>query len=434
MNTRALATQLIDEVLTKKRSLSQALPHFKNQCKNLQDGAFVQALAFGVIRWYPRLLFIVNRLLKKPIKQKDNVLLYLICVGLYQLIDMRIATHAAISETVKAAKVLNKSWATAFINAVLRAYQRQSQALQKIPIIQEEAYYAHPAWLIEIIKKAWVQEWKTILHNNNLPPPLCLRINLQKETPIHYIKRLETMSLSATQIPHTKAGVILKTPADVTTLPGFKEGLFSVQDPAAQYAAELLQLSAHLRVLDACAAPGGKTAHMLETEPTLDIVALDISAQRTKLIAENLNRLQLKASILTADLTCVAHWWDGNPFDRILLDAPCSATGVIRRHPDIKYLRKLSDITKLAAQQLNLLKHLWPLLKPSGILLYATCSILPEENSDVIQHFLKQQTDAVCLPISLENGQPQVVGHQILPGQNEADGFYYARILKNDLY
>lgn len=430
MNTRALATQLIHDVLTKKHSLSQVLPHFKKQCKNSEDGAFVQALAFGVIRWYPRLIFIANRLLKKPIKSKDIELLYLICVGLYQLIELRTAEHAAIAETVEAAKVLNKAWAASFVNAVLRSYQRQAQNLQKIPATEEEAYYAHPQWLIQIIKKAWANNWQTILNNNNQSPPLTLRVNLEKETSTQYIKRLENVGLAATRVPDTRAGVILTTPIDIILLPGFKEGLFSVQDVAAQYAAELLELAPHLHVLDACAAPGGKTAHILETEPTVEMVALDISKERTKLIVENLERLQLTASILTADATHTADWWNGKLFDRILLDAPCSATGVIRRHPDIKYLRKLSDITKLTAQQLHLLNSLWPLLKPGGILVYATCSILPEENTEVMRIFLSQHTDAACLPASLTSGQPQAIGHQFLPGQNAADGFYYARILK----
>ncbi len=430
MNIRALTTKLIHEVLTKKHSLSQLLPTFKNQCKNTQDAAFLQALAFGVIRWYPRLLFITNQLLQKPIKQKNIELVYLICAGIYQLTEMRIAEHAVIHETVEAAKALNTPWAAPLVNAVLRSYQRQFQDHQKIPTTNEEAYYAHPSWLIHIIKKAWPKDWEAILGNNNLSPPLSLRINLQQETQEHYIKRLEEIGLPAVPIPHTKSGIILKVPTEITTLPGFKEGSFSVQDTAAQFSVEFLQLAPNLRVLDACAAPGGKTAHMLETEPTLEVTALDISQSRSTLITENLNRLQLKATVLTADAKAPGTWWDGKFFDRILLDAPCSATGVIRRHPDIKYLRKLSDITKLALQQMQLLNALWPLLKPGGILVYATCSILPEENLNVIQLFLNQQKDASHLPIPMPCGQPQVIGHQFLPGQNEADGFYYARILK----
>ena len=430
MNTRALATQLIYEVLTKGHSLSQMLPRFKNQCQHPQDGAFVQALAFGVIRWYPRLTFIANQLLQKPIKPKDIELLYLICIGIYQLMELKIAEHAAIAETVEAVKILHKGWAASFINAILRSYQRQSSHLQKIPLTAEEAYYAHPTWLIQIIKSAWQKEWPMILENNNLAPPFTLRINLQKSTPEHFIEELIQAGLSATLVPHTKTGVIINTPTDVTALPGFKEGWFSVQDVAAQYAAPLLEITPHARILDACAAPGGKTAHILETEPTVEMIALDISETRTKRIAENLARLQLKATLLVADASDPTEWWDGKLFDRILLDAPCSATGVIRRHPDIKYLRKLSDITKLASQQIDLLNSLWPLLKPGGILVYATCSILPEENTGVMQTFLNQHPDAIDMPIPLSAGQAQTVGYQFLPGQNEADGFYYARVRK----
>lgn len=449
MNTRALASQLVYEVLQNGRSLSQVLPIFKSKCKNAQDGALVQAMAFGVIRWFPRLHFMINQLLQKPLKSKDSEILYLIAVGIYQLMDMQIAEHAAVSETVAATKEINKIWAKGLVNAVLRSYQRQAQSLQQSIQHNIEAYYAHPQWLIDEIKTSWPNEWKSILEANNQLPPLYLRINLQKTTREAYLNELLAINIEAEIIPYTEVGLLLKSPLDITTLPGFKEGLFSVQDIAAQFAAGLLDLSSSLstsstlsslssssltplRILDACAAPGGKTAHILETKPNSELLALDISPTRTKLISENLQRLQLKAQVITNDANNPKAWWDQQLFDRILLDAPCSATGVIRRHPDIKYLRKPIDIQQMAEQQDHLLNALWPLLRPGGILVYATCSILAEENSKRIEKFLSCQTDAQILPFDLPIGIEQTIGYQLLPGQNNTDGFYYARIKKSE--
>ena len=333
---------------------------------------------------------------------------------------------------MEAARQLNKPWGTGLVNAVLRSYQRQSDDLQKAISLNEEAHFAHPQWIIDAIKIAWPDDWETILNANNSHPPLSLRINCQKENREHYLQRLNTFDIHAEPIAHTKNGVVLKTAVDVTTLPGFAEGLFSVQDGAAQFAAEVLLLSPGLRVLDACAAPGGKTTHILETEPLLEeVVALDISPLRTQLISENLARLQLKATVIVADANQPKQWWDGQLFDRILLDAPCSATGVIRRHPDIKYLRKLSDITKLQEQQLQLLHSLWLLLKPGGILVYATCSVFPAENSELMQKFLNDRNDAEPLVVEIAGKDHQAIGHQLLPGLEDMDGFYYASIRKS---
>lgn len=431
MNIRALATQVIWGVLANGRSLSTLLTDAKNKCQHAEERAFLQALVFGVLRWYLRLAFISQQLLQKPIKSKEIELHYLIVVGLYQLIGMHVPAHAAIAETVEAARVLHKPWATGLVNAVLRSYQRQSEILQKQILSQEEAFYAHPKWFIDAVRSAWPQEWQAILEANNTFPPLSLRVNLQKCTRQEYLERLAEQKILAQPIHYTTSGINLDTPVDVTILPGFTSGIFSVQDGAAQLTPSLLALQPQLRILDACAAPGGKTTHILESEPNLgEVLALDISPERTQKIQENLRRLQLKATVVTGDASKPTTWWDGRPFDRILLDAPCSATGVIRRHPDIKSQRKLSDITKLAQQQLQLLNSLWPLLKPGGILLYVTCSILPEENWQVMQTFLDQTKNAYIIPFPLSYGKPQIVGQQLLPGQNNMDGFYYGRIGK----
>jgi len=431
MNTRALATQAIHAVLSNGHSLSHCLPLFKKKCKTTQDAAFLQVLVFGVIRWYPRLEFIANQLLEKRIKQKDSDVLYLITVGLYQLTDTCVSEHAALAETVEAASVLNKPWAKGLINAILRSYQRKSEVLKQILQSNETAYYAHPQWLIDALKIDWPDQWKNILMANNTLPPLSLRVNLQKNSRENYLSELEKAGFPAAPIPYTHSGIVLKTPMDIKRLPGFDSGWFSVQDGAAQLSAGLLELAPNLRVLDACAAPGGKTTHMLEMEPNLsELIAIDISPLRTSLISENLARLQLHATIITANASNPTTWWDGKLFDRILCDAPCSATGVIRRHPDIKYLKKPDDLIMLFQQQTQLLNALWPLLKPGGILVYATCSIFTKENDACVQTFLHATQNAYLLPISMACGLSKTVGHQILPGQNDMDGFYYARIGK----
>lgn len=428
---RALATQVLCDVLSKHRSLTHVLPSYKTRCRTAQDAAFLQTLCFGVLRFFPRLRVIITQLLNTPLKQKNQDILYLICIGIYQLVELNTPPHAAISETVEAAKLLKKPWATGLINAVLRNYLRQSDAfLQKIST-HPEAATAHPAWLLEYIKKAWPLEADSIMHENNQQPPLVLRVNRQKINRENYLLELAKLGIQGEQVPGTSYGILLPTPQDITQLPGFQEGFFSVQDGAAQLTPDLLTLSPGLRVLDACAAPGGKTTHILETEPELsEVIALDISLERTKTIQENLNRLQLKANVLTKDALLPDTWWDGQPFDRILLDAPCSSSGVIRRHPDIKLLRQASDITQYAEKQYTLLSTLWPLLRQNGIFLYATCSIFPEENEDILRKFLKNHADAYSIPIQASWGLPLSIGHQFLPGQNNMDGFYYGRIGK----
>lgn len=430
LNTRAVAAQILTCVFKERKTLTEAVSTFKNASKDPKDNAFIQALVFGVLRDYPRLQFIADQLLQSPLKAKEQILLYLIYIGLYQLYGMRVSDHAAISETVEAAKQLGKSWGANLINAILRSYQRQKSSLENRLLLNDEAKYAHPLWLIEKIKTAWPEHWTEILEANNQIPPLSIRVNKQKLSRTRYLSLLQENNIPAHEIPCTDNGLILELAQDIKLLPGFKEGFFSVQDGAAQFCASLLELQPKLRILDACAAPGGKTTHILETESSLsEVVALDISESRTKRIQENLERLNLHATVKTADAS-QTHWWDGQLFDRILLDAPCSASGVIRRHPDIKYLRKPNDIANMAHYQLRLLKTLWPLLKQNGLLVYVTCSILPEENENMIEQFLKEEPKAKLEKTILPCGIALQYGHQILPGQNEMDGFYYARISK----
>jgi 16S rRNA (cytosine967-C5)-methyltransferase len=430
VNLRLIAARVIDQV-TEGFSLTDVLEKALSSLKEARDRAFVQAVCYGVCRFYARLDVIAGELLKKPMNAKDSDVHALIMVGLFQLIEMRVATHAAVAETVNAAKALKKPWAQGLVNAVLREYlRRQEEITQKITS-DEEAQYAHSAWWISAIKKAWPTQWQDILNSNNEHPPFALRVNQKHNTPEKYITRLHAAGLQATAIPETSHGIILSSPVTTDHLPGFLAGDVSVQDGAAQLAAELLDLQKGLRVLDACAAPGGKLMHILEIEPDLSaVVAVEKDAERMDVIKENLARIQASAQCICADAAKTAKWWDEQAFDRILLDAPCSASGVIRRHPDIKLLRFPADIKAFAQTQLALLQALWPLLKTGGLFLYATCSIFPDENVNVIKQFLENHSDAHEEKLNVNWGLPCDIGRQILPGMHNMDGFYYARLRK----
>lgn len=428
-NPRVIAAKTLAEIIGNKKSLTPTLE--KHLPKAISDHALIKVLCFGALRFYFQIIAIIEKLVEKPLKTKDIDIQMLLLLGLYQIIHMRIPEHAAVSETVNAARELKKPWATKLLNACLRKFLREQAALlaelEEIP----SAHYAHPNWLITQIQNAWPNQWQAILGANNQQPPLCLRINQQKISRSEYLKILLQHEIAANPAPFTKNGLVIQSPRNITDLPGFHEGFFSVQDSAAQLSAELLELKPGQRILDACAAPGGKTAHILETESLIaELVAIDLDEKRLSKISDNLSRLGLHAKLIAADAAIVATWWDGNLFDRILLDAPCSSTGVIRRHPDIKVLRQPNDIQQYAQQQIHLLKSLWPLLKPGGFLLYATCSIMPEENTYIINRFLSETKDAKEKIISAGWGTKQSVGRQILPETMGMDGFYYACINK----
>lgn len=423
-NLRLLAAKTIDAV-TNGKSLADCLEPTLAKIPDPRDRAFVQAVCYGVCRYYTQLDVILSELLQKPMNAKDSDVHALLCVGLYQLIHMRVGDHAAVSETVNAVGELNKDWARGLVNAVLRNYLRNKSQLTAIVNKDEEALYAHPAWWINGIRHDWPKHWKEILNANNQHPPLSLRVNLSKTSRDAYLEKLKANDIAAEIITETNSGIKLASPIPVEEIPDFGKEVH-VQDGASQLAAGLLELHPGLRVLDACAAPGGKLAHMLELEPNLaEIVAIEIDEQRIKLLPS-----PEKITAICADAAETKTWWDGKEFDRILLDAPCSASGIIRRHPDIKLLRDPDDLKSLAKEQLKLINALWPLLKVGGILLYSTCSIFPEENKQVIEAFLKSQTDAKVETIQADWGVNAHPGRQILPGNNDLDGFYYARLVK----
>jgi 16S rRNA (cytosine967-C5)-methyltransferase len=387
----------------------------------------IQALCFGVCRFYQRLDFILNELLDKPIK--DGQIRALALVGLYQLWAMRIKPHAAVSETVKGAS--KKPWAKALLNALLRNYLRHQAGLEQKADDDSAAALCHPEWLIDQIRRDWPQAAAALLKENNRPPPMALRVNLSRLSREQYLHRLAERDIPAEPVDFCASAIVLTQPVPIESLPGFGEGLVSVQDVAAQMAAYLLEVKPGHRVLDVCAAPGGKTAHVLELQPQLaSLVAVDKEASRMERLAANLTRLKLQAEQVIGDAAHPEAWWDGRLFDRILVDAPCSALGVIRRHPDIKLLRRADDIGALQSLQQSILRAVWPLLAPGGILLYATCSILKQENERQTTAFLSAHADAAELPIAADWGISQSCGRQILTGEKAMDGFYYARLEK----
>ncbi len=430
MNPRLAAARALAAVLAGKASLGSSLPPLLEKV-DPRDRALAQDLAFGSARWQPRLALLMDTLLQKPFKAADRDVEALLLIGLYQLLHTRIPAHAAIGETVACVDKLKKPSLKGLLNAVLRNAQRDGaellQSLERDPVL----HTAHPRWLQKQLKACWPEHWQAICAANNAHPPLTLRVNRRLGSRDDYLQQLQAQGIAARATPFSRDGISLAEACDVTALPGFAEGRVSVQDEAAQLAADLLELAPGQRVLDACCAPGGKTCHLLEAEPALaEVVAVDLEEKRMARVLENLARLGLQARLIAADARATAQWWDGQPFQRILLDAPCSATGVIRRHPDIKLTRQAEDIPALAQLQGELLDALWPTLAVGGVLLYATCSTLPTENTEVIAAFLARTPGARELAIAGDFGIAQPHGRQLLAQEGGHDGFYYAKLIK----
>ncbi len=419
-------------VVDRGESLNSLLAPQLAKLSDPRQRALAQELTFGTLRWCYRLEAVLNRLLKKPLKKKDRDVHALLLVGLYQLLFLDMPPHAAVSETVGVVRQLGKEWAVGLVNGVLRNAQRQSSALLESVDGAATACWSHPDWWIKRLQQDWPQDWQHILEANNQRPPMVLRVNVSRTDRNAYLQLLNQAGIPAEPSPFPDTAIRLEEPVAVDRLPGFSRGLVSVQDGAAQLSASLLKLESGQRVLDACAAPGGKTGHMLESVPDLGaLIAIDSDERRLIKVRENLQRLQFNTDLLAADAGDPESWWDGEPFDRILLDAPCSASGVVRRHPDIKLLRQAVDLQTLSQQQQRLLNALWPLLASGGILLYVTCSVFKQENSDVLRAFLAGQPDAAELPLPVQWGKALPVGRQLLPGEQGMDGFYFARLTKD---
>ncbi len=426
---RALAARVVTAVARQGRSLNDAVTvHRADPRLAPRDRGLLQEISYGVVRWYWRLQALVEEMLDAPSRLKDAEVSALILVGLYQLGHMRIPAHAAVAETVRAADLLGRSWSKGLVNAMLRRYQREGEALERRLDDRGDAVAtSHPAWLLRRLKAVWPDHWQRIVAGNNARPPMTLRVNLRRQDRARYVEELRAVGIAADADSRAPAAVVLEDPVPVELLPGFADGRVSVQDIAAQWVLPLMELGPSQRVLDACAAPGGKMAHMLEAEPGLqELVAVEADPSRAGLVRETLHRLGAHATVITADAALPDSWWDGRPFDRILLDAPCTGTGVIRRHPDIKLNRRPTDVESLGLAQGQLLDALWPLLAGSGQLVYVTCSVLPEENDEQVRAFLARHPEAITMRASVPAAVDRVVGSQTLPGVHDADGFYFS--------
>lgn len=435
-NSRYIALKICLSVIEQGRSLSQTLGEGLAQFDDKRDRAFSQNLVMGTLRYQIRLEAIRDTLLSKKLKAKDEDINQLIVLGLYQILYMETPEHAAVSETVDLTLKLKKSWAKGLVNGVLRRFLREKEAICEAVDVKPAHKYAHPQWLTKALRKSYPDHWAAILEANNAPAPLALRVNPLVQTRKAFEDLLTEAAIDFDPSPYSEQAIVLKHPQDVTQLPTYETGGFSVQDLAAQQAAYLLNPQPNERILDACAAPGGKTTHLLERcDNQADLLALEKAPERIERLSENLYRLGLDAEIEVADASTPDAWWDGNAFDKILLDAPCSATGIIRRHPDIKFHRTPEDIVALNLTQAEIISALWRCLKPGGTLLYATCSVLPSENTQQIQSFLDKTPDAkevnITIACGLEMSQNQIDhGCQILPQPEGMDGFYYCMLQK----
>ncbi|WP_415886390.1 16S rRNA (cytosine(967)-C(5))-methyltransferase RsmB [Neptuniibacter sp. QD37_6] len=429
-NVRALAAQILTPLLKNKGSLNTQFAAIERRCPE-KDRGLLRELCYGTMRYHPQLNAIIKLLQNRPFKFRDIDIKAIVLVGLYQLKHTRIPAHAAISESVEACKELDKAWAGKVVNALLRRFQREQEELNSYLQDDDSYRFNHPEWIIAKLKNNWPEHWQEILTVNNEQAPLTLRVNQRSTNREEYLQQL-TPIIAAEATQFSDQGIKLSESVNIETLPGYSVGAFSVQDEAAQLSADLLDLQPEQRVLDACAAPGGKLCHILEHEPKLaQVDAVELEQKRISRVEENLERLRLKANLKVAD-AATQTWWDGTEYDRILLDAPCSATGVIRRNPDIKYLRQGEDIHETAKLQRAILDNCWSMLKPGGKLLYATCSIFPQENGRLIKQFVTQTANAKHLPIEAEWGIEQEYGRQLFPQSNGHDGFYYALLEKTE--
>jgi 16S rRNA (cytosine967-C5)-methyltransferase len=383
----------------------------------------VRALVSGSLRWHPRLAWQAGQLLHRPLPARESRIAGLLRIGLFQLQFMRVPEHAAVSATVAAADLLGRRQYRGLLNALLRRFLRERERLDAAMRTVAEAETAHPLWLLERLQRDWPDRWPAIVAADNALPPMWLRVNLARISRAEYAQGLQEAGFASEASPSVPSALRLAQPQPAVSLPGYVAGLVSVQDAAAQLAAQFLSIAPGQRILDACAAPGGKSSHLLESCAELsELVALDHDAARVATLRENFARLGQAPTVIVGDAGHPAAWWNGRVFDRILLDAPCSALGVVRRHPDIKVLRRAEDVPASVAEQQRLLDALWPLLAPGGRLLYATCSVLRQENHDQVAAFLARWPDAERVALGGRT-ESEV---QILPGEADMDGFYYA--------
>ncbi len=431
-HSRFVALKICLNVIEDGRSLSQVLTEGLAQFSDRRERSFTQNLVLGTLRWQLRLEAIRSQLLKKKLKAKDEDVNQLILIGLYQILYMETPEHAAVGSTVEVVSRLKKPWAKGLVNGVLRNFLREKEAICTEVDLKPSQKFSHPQWFFKAMRKAYPENWEAVLEANNQIAPLTLRNNATYQTRETLLQAIQSSGIEAKPHPDCQQGISLLQSTDITQLPSFEEGGFSVQDAAAQQAAQILQPQAGERILDACAAPGGKTTHLIEfSNAKAEVFALEKDPERIERLAENLYRLELECDYQVGDAAKPQEWWDGIRFDKILLDAPCSATGIIRRHPDIKWHRTEDDIIELVQIQKQILHALWATLKPGGQLLYATCSVLPQENGLQIAEFLESRPDAkqIEFPANWATAT-NLPGRQILPDTHGMDGFYYCLLEK----
>lgn len=434
---RARAANTLTSLLNEQGSLASAINTGNQGNDNsIEALPLYRELCFGSARWYHYLRRELHELLDKPLRRKDRDIHALLIIGLYQLRFMRLVDYAVINETVAAAQTLKKHWAKGLINGVLRKYQQKLSTNDSSDISTTMQVQSFPEWMIVAFKEAWSTQTPALFINSNERAAMTLRVNAQQISRSEYLDKLSSVQISAQPGLLAPCSVYLNSPCDVETLPGFNEGLVSVQDEASQLVAVLLDLQEGDSLLDLCSAPGGKLASCLESGPALSrVVAIESDGKRLLKLKDTLSRLSFNdVTLHCSDANNLDKWWDEQTFDRIMLDAPCSATGVIRRQPDIKILRKPEDITRLNRLQLRLLRTAWQLLSPGGRLIYSTCSVLPAENSELIDQFLKEYPEARTVPISIMPDNAVATGHglQLLPDPQGSDGFYYMVLEKPD--
>lgn len=431
VDTRALAARGLAEVALRGASLREVMERSAPRLADPRDRALLMALLSEGARWWLRFDPAVDGLLEKSLRPKDPAVHALLVLGLVQLEILQLQDYAAVAATVEAVRALKRPQLAGLVNAVLRRWQRERASLLAKLDATPQTRHAHPAWLAAALRRDWPQQAEAVMAADNGEPPLMLRVNRRRSGREALIARLQAAGYAATAHPWLDDALVLPHSTDVTRMPGFDDGLFAVQDGAAQVAADLAELRDGLRVLDACAAPGGKACHLLE-RADIELTALEFDAARVERIRQNLMRLRLDAKVVAGDAGAPKGWWSGRPFDRILIDAPCSASGVLRRRPDVRLHRRESDIAAMQTQQRRILAALWPLLAPGGRLVYITCSVLRAENEAIVGELLATQADAQAVAFTLPAGQPAAVGWQILPGDGDLDGMYYAVLQKRD--
>jgi 16S rRNA (cytosine967-C5)-methyltransferase len=428
-NPRWIALQVIMRVFDPGRSLDDIFNSdwYQSMSADKRDLALSRELVYGFCRWYFSLSTLLASRLQKPLRARDRDIEVILVLGLYQLLVMKTGAHAAVDESVKLVVTQKKAWAKGLVNAVLRTAIRD-----QIGLDADAQALSYPDWMLARIRRDWGEQAEQVLIQGNNRPPMTLRVDTEQTSLDDMLERLRSSGIEASRHPVIHTAIELGTPCDVTQLPGFEQGALSVQDAAAQIAAELINCQPGARVLDACAAPGGKTAHLLQRYPDIEVDALDSSELRLQRLRQNLERIGKSARILVGDAAHPGSWYDRDGYDSILADLPCSASGVMRRHPDIKLLRRESDIMPLLAQQRKILDALWRLLKPGGKMLYSTCSVFRDENEVQLAKFLERHADCVEDDLTQLNwGEKRPHGRQILTGSDNMDGFYYALLTKN---